>query len=222
MISRIILARDIIEVQYFKLLSKFQHYILECIENDIIINRNKTNQNIFVKLTNSKKTGRLGLIECYDYILNKYFTEDERDKLECNLKKFNIPKNKLVFDTSTKLLEVIGCKYSKKCFTYYNGSGYVIKIDKNIPIFYNNPEKKFKKLNDLNDIVSNLPRDCRDYFDSGLKSIKFNEDLLDEKLNQLRDFTKFLNINGNEKAYLLGSILREDIDNKDEIFIFED
>jgi len=220
MIKRIILANDILEIQYFKLLSKFQHYILECIGNDIFVNRNEKNQNIFIKKTNSKRCGKAGLIECYEYILNKYFTEDERDRLEKNLKKYNIPKNKIVYDFSTKNLEIIGCSYSKKCFSYYNGAGYSIIVDKNIPLYYNKPEKIFKKLNDIDDIVSNLPSECREYYGNNLKCIKFNDELLDEKLLQLRDFLKYLNLNVKEKSYLLGCILKDDIKNKnDSIFI---
>ena len=222
MIIRNVLAEDILEIEYFKLLSKFQYYILECMNDETFINRNEANKNIFVKKTNSKKCGKQGLIECYNYILNKYFIEKERIDLEKNLKKYNIPRNKLVYDLSTKNLEMIGCEYSKNCFKYYNGSGYTLKLDKNIPLYYNNPKKQniYKKLYDLDNIVNNLNSECRNYYDSSLKSIKFNDDLLDSKLEQLKDFLNFLKLDIKEKSYLLGRILTEDEELKnDSIFL---
>ena len=214
MITQTILVNDILEIQYFKLLSKFQHYVLENVENGVFVNRNETNQNIFLKKTNSKRAGKQGLIECYDYILNNNFTENERYDLEKNLKRFNIVGNKLVYDVSIKNLEIIGCKYSKKCFSYYNGCGYCLKIEKHAPHYYNNPKITYKKLPNLDDIVNNLSSDCRNYFNSCLKGIKFNEDLMEEKLIQLRDFLSFLNVNQKEIAFLLGSILIEDNEDK--------
>lgn len=222
MIIRNVLAEDILEIEYFKLLSKFQHYILECMNDETFINRNEANKNIFVKKCGSKKCGKHGLIECYNYILNKYFIEKERIDLEKNLKKYNIPRNKLVYDLSTKNLEMIGCEYSKNCFKYYNGSGYTLKLDKNIPLYYNNPKQQniYKKLYDLDNIVNNLNSECRNYYDSSLKSIKFNDDLLDSKLEQLKDFLNFLKLDIKEKSYLLGRILTEDEELKnDSIFL---
>ncbi len=222
MIIRNVLAEDILEIEYFKLLSKFQHYILECMKNGIFIDRNEANKNIFVKKSGSKKCGKQGLIECYNYILNKYFIEKERIDLEKNLKRYNIPRNKLVYDLSTKNLEMIGCEYSKNCFKYYNGAGYTLKLDKNIPLYYNNPKQQniYKKLYDLDNIVNNLNSECRNYYDSSLKSIKFNDDLLDSKLEQLKDFLNFLKLDIKEKSYLLGRILTEDEELKnDSIFL---
>ena len=107
MISRIILANDILEVEYFKLLSKFQTHTHDLIKNGEFCNKNQTNRNIFLKKNNSQKRGKAGLIECYNIIVNKFFTENEKDLLEKNLKHFSIDKTKLIYDVSIKNLEVV-------------------------------------------------------------------------------------------------------------------
>ena len=209
MISRIILANDILEVEYFKLLSKFQTHTHDLIKNGEFCNKNQTNRNIFLKKNNSQKRGKAGLIECYNIIVNKFFTENEKDLLEKNLKRFSIDKTKLIYDISIKNLEVVGCSYSTKCFKYYTGCAYTLKYDKNLPIFYSNPKIQFKKLYTLEEIVEKMPYECKNYFDSGLKCVKLNDDLLDEKIKQTRDFFKFLNLTQKEKAILIGTILKE-------------
>ena len=211
MISRTFVAKDIFDIKYFKLLSKFQYHIKNCMAENIFVNRTEHNQNIFVKKTDSKKTGSPGLKECYDYIINNYFNDNETHELEEHLRRFKIQKTKLVYDTSTGILEVIGCSFSKKSFKYHEGCAYTLKFDKNIPRLYHqeNPQLTFKKLNDLDEIISNLPSECNEYFKVGLKSIKFEDDLLDDKLSRLREFLVFLNLNEKQKTYCFGTLLKE-------------
>ena len=117
----------------------------------------------------------------------------------------------MTYDFSIGHIKILGNKYSddSKEFEYYDGAGYTIKYDKDIPILYKpntNPVLIHKKIQNVDYLKENLPTEVYEFIKTR-ETDKLFSVIVEDKLERMKEFVEFLDLSLKEKANIFSKLL---------------
>jgi hypothetical protein len=203
------LAQDVEEIKWFILLAKIQDSLTEEFEKKTITTRTPSGNKSFVRLVNDDARGERGILKVWKYISAKYLTEEEEWNVGMYSKKYRFSPTGLLYDLTTRKLEMIGAKSSKLSFIYYKGIGYTIKKTSGDERLYHHPSPNFTfdLLKDPDDMMDKADPIVRSYFKTHLNNIQKEDTAMEDKYYKIYEFIKFMNLTEREKTYIFGRLL---------------